>query len=70
MFYYKKECRERKFLMISVYGNFKVLTQMFMLLMNDENVKVKITIVNVLQKVKKEFTDIMSVELDDDYDLI
>lgn len=56
--------------MVSVYGNFKVLTQMFILLMNDESVKVKIMIVNVLQKVKKEFTDIMSVELDDEYDLI
>ncbi len=32
--------------------------------------EVKIMIVNVLQKVKKEFTDIMSVELDDEYDLI
>lgn len=41
---------------------------MFMLLMDDESDKVKVMIVNALQKAKKEFTNMMSVELEEDDD--
>ena len=52
-------------------AKYEVLTQMFMLLMDDESDKVKIMIVNALQKAKKEFTDMMSVELEEgDDDLL
>ena len=53
---------------VSEHGNYEVLTQMFMLLMDDESDKVKVMIVNALQKAKKEFTDMMSVELEEDDD--
>ena len=53
---------------VSEHGNYEVLTQMFMLLMDDESDKVKVMIVNALQKAKKEFTDMASVELEDDDD--
>lgn len=53
------------------HGNYEILTQMFMLLMDDESDKVKIMIVNALQKAKKEFEDMMSVELEEgDDDLL
>lgn len=56
---------------VSEHGNYEVLTQMFMLLMDDESDKVKIMIVNALQKAKKEFTDMISAELEEyDDDLI
>ena len=56
---------------VSEHGNYEALTQMFMLLMDDENDKVKIMIVNALQKAKKEFADMMSVEFgEDDEDLL
>lgn len=47
-------------------GNFEVITQMFMLLMDDENDKTKIMIINALQKAKKEFEDMMAFEDEDD----
>ena len=53
---------------VSEHGNYEVLTQMFMLLMDDESDKVKIMIVNALQKAKKEFEDMMSVELEEEDD--
>ena len=55
---------------VSEHGNYEVLTQMFMLLMDDESDKVKIMIVNALQKAKKEFEDMMSVEFEEDDDLL
>lgn len=53
---------------VSEHGNYEVLTQMFMLLMDDKSDKVKIMIVNALQKAKKEFEDMMNAELEDDDD--
>ena len=53
---------------VSEHGNYEVLTQMFILLMDDESDKVKVMIVNALQKAKKEFTNMMSVELEEDDD--
>ena len=38
---------------VSEHGNYEVLTQMFMLLMDDESDKVKIMIVNALQKPRR-----------------
>ncbi len=63
-----KEEAMNRFEFVKEHGNFEVLTQMFMLLMDDENDKVKIMIVNALQKAKREFTDMMSAELEDDDD--
>ena len=51
---------------VKEHGNFEVLTQMFMLLMDDENDKTKIMIINALQKAKKEFEDMMAFEDEDD----
>ena len=58
------------FTKLLTHGNYEVLTQMFMLLMDDESDKVKVMIVNALQKAKKEFADMMSVELEEDDDLL
>lgn len=55
---------------VSEHGNYEVLTQMFMLLMDDESDKVKIMIVNALQKAKKEFEDMMSVEFEEGDELL
>lgn len=53
---------------VSEHGNYEVITQMFMLLMDDESNKVKIMIVTALQKAKKEFEEMMNAELEDDDD--
>lgn len=61
-----KEEAMNRFEFVKEHGNFEVLTQMFMLLMDDENDKTKIMIINALQKAKKEFEDMMAFEDEDD----
>ena len=51
---------------VSEHGNYEVLTQMFMLLMDDESDKVKIMIVNAMMSVELEEGD---DDLLDDFDL-
>lgn len=65
----KKEAMNR-FEFVKEHGNFEVLTQMFMLLMDDESDQVKIMIVDALKKAKNEFEDMMRYEFEDDDDLI
>ena len=61
-----KEEAMNHFEFVKEHGNFEVLTQMFMLLMDDENDKTKIMIINALQKAEKEFEDMMAFEDEDD----
>lgn len=65
----KKEAMNR-FEFVKEHGNYEVLTQMFMLLMDDESDQVKIMIVDALKKAKNEFEDMMRYEFEDDDDLI
>ena len=65
----KKEAMNR-FEFVKEHGNFEVLTQMFMLLMDDESDQVKIMIVDALKKAKNEFEDMMRYEFEYDDDLI
>lgn len=65
-----KEEAMNRFEFVKEHGNFEVLTQMFMLLMDDESDRVKIMIVDALKKAKNEFEDMMRYEFEDDDDLI
>ncbi len=65
-----KEEAMNHFEFVKEHGNFEVLTQMFMLLMDDESDQVKIMIVDALKKAKNEFEDMMRYESEDEDDLI
>lgn len=65
-----KEEAMNHFEFVKEHGNFEVLTQMFMLLMDDESDQVKIMIVDALKKAKNEFEDMMCYASEDEDDLI